>query len=116
MRALTRHVGAANVSMREGRWEPARFRGMELRGKTLGLVGLGPIGTEMARLGAGLGMELIGWTRRATPDRARHGLRLVSLDDVFSRSDVVSLHLSYTAETTGIVSRERLSRLKPGAW
>jgi len=116
MLALTRHVGAAHVSMREGRWEPGRFRGMELRGKTLGIVGLGPIGTEMARLGAGIGMQLIGWTRRATPDRARHGLALVTLTDVFSRSDVVSLHLSFTDETAGIVSRDLLSRMRPGTW
>jgi len=116
MLALTRHVGAAHVSMREGRWEPGRFRGMELRSKTLGIVGLGPIGTEMARLGAGIGMKLIGWTRRATPDRARHGLALVTLADVFSRSDVVSLHLSFTDETTGIVSRDLLSRMRPGTW
>src|SRR5690348_16214786 len=112
MLALTRHVAAAHMSMREGRWEPGRFRGMELRGKTLGLVGLGPIGTEMARLGAGIGMQVIGWTRRATPDRARHGLTLVSLGDVFSRSDVVSLHLSYTDETAGIISRDLLSRMR----
>ena len=114
--ALTRHVGAAHLSMREGRWEPGRFRGMELRGKTLGLVGLGPIGQEMARLGAGIGMTLSGWTRRATPDRARHGLRLTSLPELFSQSDVVSLHLSYTDETAGIVSRDLLARMKPGAW
>ena len=68
--ALTRHIGQAFVSAREGRWEPGRFQGMELRGKTLGIVGLGPIGTEMARLGAGLGMRLIGWTRRAVAGRA----------------------------------------------
>jgi phosphoglycerate dehydrogenase-like enzyme len=116
MLALTRHVGAAHVSMREGRWEPGRFRGMELRSKTLGIVGLGPIGTEMARLGAGIGMKLIGWTRRATPDRARHGLALVTLADVFSRGDVVSLHLSFTDETAGIVSRDLLSRMRPGTW
>ena len=57
--AVTRHIGPAFVSFREGRWEPGRFVGMELRGKTLGLVGLGPIGREVARLGAGLGMRLI---------------------------------------------------------
>lgn len=116
MLALTRHVGAAHLSMREGRWEPERFRGIELRGKTLGVVGLGPIGAEMARLAAGIGMNVIGWTRRATPDRARHGLTLVSLADAFSRSDVVSLHLSYTAETTGLVTRALLSAMKRGAW
>jgi len=114
--ALTRHIGQAFVSVREGRWEPGRFQGMELRGKTLGIVGLGPIGMEMARLGAGLGMRLIGWTRRASPDRARHGVTLVSLEELFSTSDVVTLHLAYTPESHGLVSRALLERMKPEAW
>ena len=114
--AATRHIGHAFLSFREGRWEPGRFVGMELRGKTLGLVGLGPIGREMARLGAGLGMQLIGWTRRATPERAEHGLAFVSLEELFSGADVVSLHLSYRPETHGLVSRALLGRMKPTAW
>jgi len=113
---LTRHIGQAFVSVREGRWEPGRFQGMELRGKTLGIVGLGPIGMEMARLGAGLGMRLVGWTRRASPDRARHGVTLVSLEELFSTSDVVTLHLAYTPESHGLVSRALLERMKPEAW
>jgi phosphoglycerate dehydrogenase-like enzyme len=114
--ALTRHVGHAFVSAREGRWEPGRFQGMELRGKTLGIVGLGPIGTEMARLGAGLGMRLIGWTRRPSPARASHGLTLASLEDLFSTADVVTLHLAYTPESQGLISRALLERMKPTAW
>jgi D-3-phosphoglycerate dehydrogenase len=114
--ALTRHIGHAFVSAREGRWEPGRFQGMELRGKTLGIVGLGPIGTEMARLGAGLGMRLIGWTRRASPERARHGVTLVSLEELFSAADVVTLHLAYTPESQGLISRALLERMKPEAW
>ena len=114
--ALTRHVGHAFVSAREGRWEPGRFQGMELRGKTLGIVGLGPIGTEMARLGAGLGMRLIGWTRRASPERAHHGVRLVALEDLFATADVVTLHLAYTPESHGLITRALLERMKPEAW
>ena len=114
--ALTRHIGPAFVSAREGRWEPGRFQGMELRGKTLGIVGLGPIGTEMARLGAGLDMRLLGWTRRASAERARHGVTLVSLEDLFAAADVVTLHLAYTPESHGLISRALLERLKPGAW
>jgi D-3-phosphoglycerate dehydrogenase len=114
--ALTRHIGPAFVSAREGRWEPGRFQGMELRGKTLGIVGLGPIGQEMARLGAGLGMRLTGWTRRATADRARHGVTLVALDELFATADVVTLHLAYSADTHGLVSRALLGRMKPEAW
>ena len=114
--AVTRHIATSFVSVREGRWEPGRFQGMELSGKTLGLVGLGPIGTEMARLGAGVGMRLLGWTRRATPDRARHGLTLAGLEEVFDRADVVSIHLSLRPETQGLVSRALLSRIKPEAY
>jgi phosphoglycerate dehydrogenase-like enzyme len=114
--ALTRHVGPAFLSARDGRWEPGRFQGMELRGKTLGLVGLGPIGQEMARLGAGIGMRLLGWTRRPAPERARHGLTLVPLEALFADADVVSLHLAYTAESHGLVSRALLERMRPGAW
>jgi phosphoglycerate dehydrogenase-like enzyme len=114
--ALTRHVGQAYLSAREGRWEPGKFQGMELRGKTLGIVGLGPIGTEMARLGAGLGMRLIGWTRRPSPARAQHGVTLVSLEDLFATSDVVTLHIAYTPESQGLITRALLERMKPEAW
>jgi phosphoglycerate dehydrogenase-like enzyme len=114
--ALTRHIGAGYASMLAGRWEPGRFQGIELHGKVLGIVGLGPIGMEMARLGAGLGMRLLGWTRRPAPERAQHGLILVSLEELFNRADVVSLHLSYTPDTAGIISRALLERMPPGAW
>ena len=114
--AVTRHIGPAFLSFREGRWEPGRFVGMELRGKALGLVGLGPIGREVARLGAGLGMRLLAWTRHAAPERAVYGLQFVSLEDLFSQADVVSLHLSYRPQTHGIVSRVLLGRMKPTAW
>jgi phosphoglycerate dehydrogenase-like enzyme len=114
--ALTRHIGPAFVSAREGRWEPGRFQGMELRGKMLGIVGLGPIGLEMVRLGAGLDMRLSGWTRRPSPERARYGLAFASLEELFSASDVVTLHLAYTPETHGLISRALLERMKPEAW
>lgn len=114
--ALTRHIAAGFVSMRAGRWEPGSFKGVELRGKVLGLVGLGPIGLEMARLGAGIGMRLLGWTRRASPERARHGLTFVPLEELFARADVVSVHLSYSAETAGLVSRSLLERMRPDAY
>ena len=114
--ALTRHIGASFVSFREGRWEPGRFVGTELAGKTLGLVGLGPIGQEMARLGSCLGMRLVAWTRRMSPERAVHGLAFAALEDLFAHADVVSLHLSYRPETHGIISRSLLARMKPTAW
>ncbi len=114
--AITRHTGQSFLSMRAGRWEPGRFKGMELRGKTLGLVGLGPIGVEMARLGAAVGMRLLAWTRRPRPERARHGLSFVPLEELFATADVVSLHLSHTPETEGQISRALLERMKPTAY
>jgi D-3-phosphoglycerate dehydrogenase len=116
MMALTRHIGPAYLSARAGRWEPGRFQGMELRGKTLGIVGLGPIGTEMAHLGAGLGMRLLAWTRRPSAARAAHGVTLTSLEELFATADVVTLHLAYTPESQGLISRSLLERMKPGAW
>jgi phosphoglycerate dehydrogenase-like enzyme len=70
----------------------------------------------MARLGAGLGMRLIGWTRRASPERAQHGVTLVSLEDLFATADVVTLHIAYTPESRGLISRALLERMKPDAW
>jgi D-3-phosphoglycerate dehydrogenase len=113
---IARGVAAADASLRQGRWEPGRFRGIELRGKTLGIVGLGPIGREVARLGAGIGMRLMGWTRRATADRAVYGLVLAPLARVFAEADVVTLHLSYTPDTHGLITRALLERMRPGAY
>ena len=114
--ALTRHIATAYVSLKSGRWEPGGFQGMELHGKTLGWSGSGPSARRWPGLGAGIGMKLVGWTRNATPDRARHGLALVPLPEVFSRSDVVSIHLSLRPETEHLVSRALLSRMKPEAY
>jgi phosphoglycerate dehydrogenase-like enzyme len=114
--ALMRHIGAAFVSFRDGRWEPGRFQGVELRHKKLGIVGLGPIGMEMARLGAGIGMQLLGWSRRLLPERRQYGLTFVTLEELFSQADVVSLHLSYNQETHGLISRALLERMPPTAY
>jgi phosphoglycerate dehydrogenase-like enzyme len=103
------------MSFRDGRWEPGRFQGVELRHKKLGIVGLGPIGMEMARLGAGIGMQLLGWSRRRLPERRQYGLTFVSLEELFSQAHVVSLHLSYNEETHGLISRPLLERMSPAA-
>lgn len=114
--ALVRHLGPAFLSVREGRWEPGRFTGMEVRGKTLGVVGLGPIGAEMARLGVAIGMKVMAWTRRPEPGRAPAGVTMVTLEELFERADVVSLHLAYRKESDKLISRALLERMRPGAW
>ena len=114
--SLVRHIAFSYYSLRHGEWDSARFQGIELKGKTLGIVGLGPIGSEMARLGAGVGMRMIGWTRAATPDRAQHGLGLVSLEELFSSADIVTVHLAYNTQTERLISRALLGRMKSGAF
>jgi phosphoglycerate dehydrogenase-like enzyme len=114
--SLIRHIAFSYHSLQKGEWETIRFQGRELHGKILGVVGLGAIGTEVARLGAGIGMKVVGWTRNARPERAKHGLRLVSLEELFSSADVIAIHLAYNAQTERLVSRSLLSRMKPSAY
>jgi phosphoglycerate dehydrogenase-like enzyme len=116
MLSLTRHIASSFYSLKHGEWLSAKFQGVDLKGKTLGLVGLGPIGADMARLGAGIGMNVLAWTRSATADRAVHGSKLVSLEEVFSAADVVSIHLSLNAQTERLVSRALLEKMKPSAY
>jgi D-3-phosphoglycerate dehydrogenase / 2-oxoglutarate reductase len=112
--AIARRIPAADRGMREGRWR--KFEGFELRGKTLGLLGLGSIGREVARLGKGLGMEVVAWSHTFDEERARNlGVELVDLDDLFRRSDAVSVHLRSTPDSAGIVGRRQIELMKPGA-
>jgi D-3-phosphoglycerate dehydrogenase len=85
---------------------------MQLLGKTLGIVGLGGIGREVARVAKGIGMEVIAYNR--TP-RADAGVPLVDIDTLLKRADVVSLHLTLGDETRGFLGAERIARMKPGA-
>jgi D-3-phosphoglycerate dehydrogenase len=116
MLSLTRHIAASSYSMHHAEWLSAKFQGVDLKGKTLGIVGLGPIGADVARVAAGIGMNLLAWTRNASPERAQYGLRLVSLDELFSAADVVSVHLSLNPQTERLISRALLEKMKPTAY
>ncbi len=104
-----RSVARMDRAVRAGTWEP--LEGMQLAGKTLGLIGLGGIGSEVARIARGIGMEVTAWNR--TP-RAEAGVPLVELDALLAKSDVISLHLALNDETRGILSAARLARTRPG--
>jgi D-3-phosphoglycerate dehydrogenase len=113
--AAARHLAALDRDLRQGLWTQSRI-GFELKGKTLGLIGLGPIGARFAELARALGMEVIAWTRRPDPARAaRLGIRFAALDDLLAESDVLSLHLALTLETQGMLGAAELARVKPGA-
>jgi D-3-phosphoglycerate dehydrogenase len=103
--AAARHIATMHGIVRSGGWRP--MQGLELRGKTLGIVGLGGIGREMARLAIGVGLKVIAYNRTPAPG-------IVALDEVLAQSDIISLHLALTDETRGFLNRERLGRTKRG--
>ena len=115
MLALARNVAAADAAMKQGKWEKKRFMGEELREKTLGLVGLGRIGQEVAHRASAFGMRVIAHDPFIAAQVAGDlGVELVSLDDVFARADYLSLHLPATAATKNLVNAERLARSRRG--
>jgi D-3-phosphoglycerate dehydrogenase len=114
MLALAKRAWFQTNELKSGRWTAQE--NVFLRGKTLGLVGAGPIAAELARLGKAIGMEVLAWTFHPTPERAaRLGVSFVSLDEMLSRSDVVSLHVRLTGESRGLIGAEQIRRMKRGA-
>jgi D-3-phosphoglycerate dehydrogenase len=107
--ACCRDIARMDRAVRRGHWEP--LEGVQLTGKMLGIIGLGGIGHEVARIARGIGMEVIGWNR--TP-RADAGIPMVELDALLARADVISLHLALTEATRGFLDAERIARSKPG--
>jgi D-3-phosphoglycerate dehydrogenase len=115
--ALIRHIVPADLSVREGAFSWQGFQGTELAGKVLGVVGVGDIGREVARLGACLGMDVLGHTRTASVDRAaRLGIELLPLPQLLHHSDVVSLHVPLTAQTHHLLGQKELEAMRPGAF
>lgn len=112
--ALARGLREMEDRMRAGEWW--HHYGMELKGKTLGLLGLGKIARRVARMARGFDMDVIGWSYTPDPERAREaGVTLVELDELLARSDVLSLHLRLSDRSRGLLDAEKLSRLKPEA-
>jgi phosphoglycerate dehydrogenase-like enzyme len=109
MFAVAKRTVQVDQQVRQGRWPRAMVT--QLRGKTLGLIGTGAIGREVARLGVGIGMRVIAWTFHPRGDIAEW----VSLDQVFRQSDVLSVHVRLSTETSGLIRREQLELMKPGA-
>lgn len=109
--AVFRQIAELDREVRGGVWKPRAVA--ELGGKTLGVVGLGPIGAEVARMGSALGMKVLGWNR--SPLRNALPVELVELDDLLARSDAVSLHIGLNDGTRGMFGPERLRRMKHGA-
>ena len=116
MLAMARSVPQSNASIHAGRWEKSGASGTELRGKTLGLVGLGRVGTEVARRARGLEMKVLAHDPYVTPAAAREvEVELVTLDELLKRADVISLHTSLSAATEKMFGAAAFAKMKRGA-
>jgi len=111
--ACARDIARMDREVRAGTWQPAE--GLQLAGKTLSIIGLGGIGREVARIAKGIGMKVIAWSRTPRPEADAAGVSMVDLDTLLACADIVSLHLALNEETRGLLSAERLARIKPGA-
>jgi D-3-phosphoglycerate dehydrogenase len=115
MLALARKIPAANAGMHAGRWEKKSLQGAELRGKTLGILGLGRIGLEVAKRAKGFGLEILGSDPFVSAAVAReNGIKLVTLDELIAGSDYLTLHVGLTPQTTGVINAKTLAKMKKG--
>lgn len=115
--ALARRIPAACASLARGAWERERFVGTELYGKTLGIIGLGKIGGEVARRASAFGMRVLAYDPYISEDRAKRiGAELVGWEEILARSDFLTLHVPLTHQTRHLLNREALGRMKPGAY
>jgi D-3-phosphoglycerate dehydrogenase len=117
MLAVARRVTEADRSIREGRWERSTLQGVELRGKTLGVIGAGRIGWEVAQRCRAFGMDVIVYDPYLAAERIEElHPHLVSLDRLIEGADVISLHVPLNAETRGLIGEEAMARMKKGAF
>lgn len=110
MFAAARNIAGMDRDVRKGTWTPQE--GMQLNGKTLGVIGLGGIGTEVARIGKGIGMRVVAYNRTPRPNC---GVAMIDIDTLLAGSDVVSMNLTLNDGTRGFLSKERIEHMKPGA-
>ena len=108
--AVARRIPRVDAEIRQGHWP--RGQAVQMHGKTLGIVGLGAVGRQFARLGAGIGMRVMAWTMHPNPAL---GFELVSLDDLLRSSDVISLHLRLSSETRSFIGKREIEKMKPSA-
>ena len=114
--ALARKIVPAEASLRRGEWKRAQFTGLELRGRTLGIVGLGKIGQAIAARAIAMEMTVLGVDPYITPEQAEnHGVDLVDFDTLLARSDVITVHVPLTRATKNLIGTESLAKMKPGA-
>src|SRR5436190_21353023 len=115
MLAMARHIGRPNELMHAGKWEKKSLQGTELRGKTLGIVGVGKVGMEVARRARVFGMEIIAHDPFVSSAVAKEqGIRTAKLEEVYASADYLTLHVGLTPQTTGMINADSLKMMKRG--
>ena len=115
MMALVRNIPQANASMKQAKWEKKKFSGMEIFNKTLGVVGLGKIGSLFQTRAMGLGMNVIAYDPFLSEEQAKQmGIRVGSLDEVFKEADIITLHVPLTDETRGVINAKNIAKMRNG--
>ena len=114
--ALSRNIPQAVASLKKGKWERSKFTGIELYGKTLGIIGLGRIGTTVAKMAQAFGMTTIGYDPFLSAEIAvKNGISLVELDEIYKTADYVTVHIPKTEETTGMIGEKQIGLMKKTA-
>jgi D-3-phosphoglycerate dehydrogenase len=115
--SLSRHIAKGHAGLAQGKWEKKQLRGREVKGKTLGIVGLGNIGAILAELGAGVKMKVIGFDPFLSDEQIKErGAEPVGFDDLVAQSDYISIHVPKSKETAGLFNAETLRKMKEGAY
>ncbi|MDA8402078.1 MAG: phosphoglycerate dehydrogenase [Deltaproteobacteria bacterium] len=113
--AMSRHIPQSFLSIKEGKWEKSKFQGTEVYGKTLGIIGMGNIGQVLYNRAKCFGMNPIGYDPLLSKEKAKElEINLVSLDDIYAKSDYISVHTPLVKETKGMINKETISKMKDG--
>jgi D-3-phosphoglycerate dehydrogenase len=115
MLAMARHIGRANELMHAGKWEKKSLQGTELKGKTIGIVGLGRVGMEVARRARAFGMEVVAHDPFVSTAVAKEqGIRMAKLEEIYADADYLSLHVGLTPQTAGMINADSIKKMKQG--
>ena len=113
--AISRRIIESHERVREGNFSPSGLTGFDLFGKTLGVIGVGSIGTHVIRIAKGIGMEVLGYKRTPDPKLAADlGFRFVTMDELLSQSDIITVHVPYNQETHHMLNQDAFSKMKNG--
>ena len=115
MMAMARKIAVANETMQHGEWNRKKYTGVELRGKTLGVIGLGRIGSGVATRALAFDMNVIGYDPYVNEERAHSlGIKVVSLDELIKQSDFITVHMPLTPKTKGMLNKDNIAKMKNG--